>query len=1345
MATIDAFLPMDRRAALAQGFELADRVKGAALFADISGFTPLSLALSGELGVRRGAEELNNQINRIFSAIISQVHAFHGSVIGFSGDAITCWFDGDDGRKACTSALAMLHALEALGPAYTPEGSEISIGLKVSVAAGRARRFLVGDPNIRQIEVLAGSILDRTANAERLANPGQIIISQEVYQNLGDDLTIVEDYEDADGLAYFRISALQHVAKNDPWPILQPLPAGLPDRWILPAILQRFEMGKGQFLADLRVATAVFMKFSGIEYDADDLASHKLNDFVCWVQAVLEHYGGILEHVTLGDKGSYLFIIFGAPIAHEDDLQRALSAALDLRRPPDHLAYLSGIQIGVNHGRVHAGTYGSQKRLTYGIQGETTNIAAGLMGGAASGMILISAKLAAAAGRDFRFLPHEAITIKGLAAPMPVVYLQDRQQRLDDDGQGHLAQYQVIGRLAEREQLDTVIRHAAEGQNQILIIEGEAGIGKSNLAASLKFEANSLGIGIYEGAGSAVEQSSPYFAWRPIFRSLFGMLQQDGDVPGVESPLKIISAVSPDLLPLAPLLNPVLSLDLPQNDRTGEMNGQDRANNLQQLLCRVLNHRAQQGPLLIVLEDAHWLDASSWELARAVVREVSSLLLVIVSRPPIGAEAAYQQFKQHPLSKTILLQQLDEEAVLNIVRQRLGVQKLPQPVADLIVHKAEGHPFFSEELAYALRDAGHIQIENGQVRMITSSQDLQRLSFPDTIQGVITSRVDGVSARQQLILKVASVIGRIFSYRILHDINPIESGDEELRTDIAALEKLEITPLETPEPELSYIFRHIITQEVVYELLTFTQRKRLHQVTAEWYEQKQERDLPVVYPLLAHHWTIAEVTEKAITYSLKAGLQAQDNGSFREAIKHLSHGLALNEKAQVISDPEQLAEWNYLLGTAYRQTGQLEASQRFLSAALDYLERPFPKGNVRLTASLMGQFSRQILHRLAPGYFDGRSKDPQRTLLLAKIYEGLQHVNYYQDQTTASVYCIFGHLNLGEEAPPTAQRARSYSAMVNVAGVTGLHKQALGYVRLTEKALAHDMTPSDRGLVQQYLAIYYAGAGMWAENEANCQEAIAIADSIGNRRRHLENLSCLALALYSQGDLQRSLSMRRQVLAMAERDDDRQIQTWGFLELAEINLLLQRPEQAVADLEKAAAVEEGRGMTEAIWLYGLQAVAHHRLGDRQGARSALNQAHQVTARSTPGAFYLLEALSGMAEVNFAFCQADPKDQSVKKGLERTLDMLKQFARSFPFSAPRYLLWNGEYINFANNSDKAIEIWQEGEQRARQLKMPYDQALLMKRLAEQTGDAQGAVAAQEIMKGLIKAVSIEDSL
>src|SRR5690606_8017747 len=192
MESLLAFIPEDRPLALATGAGLPDRANGSVLFADISGFTPLTAALAQELGVQRGAEEVLNQINPVYEAIIAELHRYGGSVMGFAGDSITCWLNEDRGARAVACGLAMQEAVRPFATVKSPAGTPISWAIKVAVAAGPARRFVVGAPDIQLIDVLAGRTLDHVASAEKMAEKGEVVVGEEVALTLGDSAQITE-------------------------------------------------------------------------------------------------------------------------------------------------------------------------------------------------------------------------------------------------------------------------------------------------------------------------------------------------------------------------------------------------------------------------------------------------------------------------------------------------------------------------------------------------------------------------------------------------------------------------------------------------------------------------------------------------------------------------------------------------------------------------------------------------------------------------------------------------------------------------------------------------------------------------------------------------------------------------------------------------------------------------------------------------------------------------------------------------------------------------------------------------------------------------------------------------
>jgi adenylate cyclase len=357
--SLAAYLPDDRRRALAQGRDLLDRASGAALFADISGFTPLTEVLARVLGPRLGVEELTRQLNQVYDALIVEVKRFGGSVVFFSGDAITCWFDDGSWGNAAASespapnsqlpsparavacALAFQQAIRAFEAIPLPDGETTALALKVAIAFGPARRFVVGDPAVQCRDVLPGATLDRLAAAEHFARPREVLLDSKTVESLGDAIRISEwrmDTETGERFAVLRELKIENVELKNPdvasdlsqFSILN----SQFKAWLLPTVYARLAAGHDDVPIELRPTTALLLRFGRLDYDGDDAAGAHLDRYIRWVEGILERYGGTLIDLTIGDKGSYLYSAFGAPVAHENDAERALRAALELLTPP---------------------------------------------------------------------------------------------------------------------------------------------------------------------------------------------------------------------------------------------------------------------------------------------------------------------------------------------------------------------------------------------------------------------------------------------------------------------------------------------------------------------------------------------------------------------------------------------------------------------------------------------------------------------------------------------------------------------------------------------------------------------------------------------------------------------------------------------------------------------------------------------------------------------------------------------------------------------------------------------------------------------------------------------------
>ncbi len=1186
--SLDMFIPEDRRQALARGESLPDRSFGAVLFADLSGYTKLMEALSTQLGPQRGAEELIRQMEQLYTGLIAEIHNYRGSVIGISGDGITCWFDGDDGRRATSCAIVIQNNISQKVEFSLPSNFSTPLGIKVAVIVGPVRRFLIGDPSIQLLEVIAGNELDRVVLAEQLLKPGEIVVGVELLKKLGGLAQGVEWRQTPDNEYFAVITGLSEVLPPDPWPQIPQLEEEIARKWVFASVYHRIMDGEFNFLPELRQAVPMFVKFNGIDYDRDENAGQKLDTFIRWVQAILAHYEGYLCQLTIGDKGSNLLIAFGAPISHEDNIQRALATASKLKQEIEGLGFIQSVQIGLTYGRVWAGAHGGEMSRTYSVIGSEVNIASRLMSRAEPGQILVSPHVAETAS-SFSFEKLPAIELKGIEKPMTPFLLLGRAR-----GQAEASQRNsLLGRDDERkilsEKLNNLVHLKMDAPAGAVIIEGEAGVGKSRLVAEFLEDANQMKVQVFKGDADPVERATQYYACRSILESIFDI--GDFEEPAsAQEKIKAWLADDPFLLDRAPLFNEILPLRWADNELTSQMSGEARAISIRETLIRVikktLTRDGQIVPTIIIFDDAHWLDSATWTLIGHIQRELPSVLLILALRPVLDGEATahteaeFQRLTAHPLTQHVALDSLSQDATAQLVAERLGIKKLPPSVAEFVRSRTQGNPFFSEEIAYALRDAGILRIQNGEAILDLTADELGLMDFPDTVQGVITSRIDRLPPSHQLTLKVASAIGRAFIVTLLATVHPANVNRPTLVNYLSLLTQLGITDLEPQHPELTYIFKHVITQEVVYNLMTFTQRKQLHRAIAEWYEKNYQDDLSPYYSRLAHHWLKGEATEKAIYYLDKAGEQALDLYSNQDVLRFITSAIELDEQmrgktvASEKTNPQanlQRARWQRMLGTTYHRIGRLTDAQHHFMNALNLLGRPMPETQFKGLLQLLRELLIQFFHRIAPW------AQSQRPINNRAAREELAQVNiesifYYAQNLIMLAWGMLRRLNLAEDLGMPSLMADGYSNLHLISGLAGLKKIARLYQRLTNEAIEKSNRTSNRIIAHLYEGVVLYVNCELDEAVKRFETGIQLADELRATRQLEEITASLASCLLLQGQFTRSYQLWKDYYERAIRKEGPQTQAWTLYGQGHNLIMLGKLEEAIRFLKASLEI-----------------------------------------------------------------------------------------------------------------------------------------------------------------------------
>lgn len=1199
MEAATVYIPMDRRQAVAQGTTLPEHTQGAALFVDVSGFTPLTEALARELGPRRGAEELTVHLNRVYDALIAELHSYGGSVVCFSGDAITCWLDGDDGIAATACALGMHDAMEQFAAVTTASGWIVSLGMKAAVATGPVRRFVVGDPECCLADVLAGRTLNRLAQAEHLAARGETLLTPETVAVLGDRLSRrVWRRDEETGECFAVATGLAVQPSHRPWASL-PADALGEDQlsaWLLPPVWQRLQSGQGEFLAELRPAVALFLRFGGIDYDRDPAALDKLNTFIHGVQHIVLRYEGSLLQLTIGDKGSYLYAAFGAPIAHEDDAIRATTAALEMRGLVTGLEYVNAVQIGIAQGRMRAGAYGSRTRRTYGVLGDAVNLAARLMSAAEPGQTLVASRTRATTGNTFCWERLPALQLKGKTGPVPVSRLAGlKAERAIQLLEPRYA-LPMVGRQAElalvAQRVDLVLR----GRGQIIGLAGEAGIGKSRLAAEVVRLAREKGLVVYGGECQSYGTNTSYLVWRCIWRDLFRLgvdAAPDEQVRGLEASLGQIDQA---LLPRLPLLGPVLNLPIPDSELTRPLDAKVRKSSLEALLVDCLAAQARQGPLLLVLEDCHWLDPLSHELIEVIGRSILGLpvLMIMIYRPPDMRRLQAPRVSMLPHFTELALTEFTLEESECFIRLKLGRFLGPEGdiTSDIVTHiseRAARNPFHIEELLNYLHDRGIDLRDRGT---------LAEVDLPGSLYSLVLSRMDQLTDSQQATIRVASVIGRLFPAAMIWGVHPKVGAPEEVLADLQVLSELDLTPLENTEPELTYLFKHVVTQEVAYESLLYATRAMLHEQIGCYLESKYPAVQDQNVHLLAHHYERSENEPKKREYLLKAGEVAQRDYANEAAIEYYEKVLPLLVPA------ERVSVW-LKLGKVLELTGQWQAAgDRYGQALAVAEELADPRGQGWCEVAMAELYRKQ-----------GRYDRAWARLEKARAYfealgdaAGMGQVLHYAGTVADQRGDSETARSLWQQSLDIRRRSEDKPAIGGLLSNLGIVARRLGDSALArslhEEALGIRRELGDRwaiGVSLNNLGNVALDQGNYAEARALHEDGLAIRREVGDRWAIANALNNLGNLARTQGNYEEAWRQYRESLAIYRVLDDKWALAYLFEDMGCLMALQGHAARALQLVGAASTLREEIGAplsaTEATKLEGALAPACQMLGE----------------------------------------------------------------------------------------------------------------------------------------------------
>ncbi len=775
------------------------------------------------------------------------------------------------------------------------------------------------------------------------------------------------------------------------------------------------------------------------------------------ILAAVHRYEGTINQF-LGDG---VMALFGAPIAHEDHPDRALRAALTIQKGLEPLRYdvrhAHGVdfrvRMGINTGLVFVGAIGKDLRMDYTAVGDTTNLAARLLGLAKPGQIVVSRSTQHLRDKFFTFEDLGEFQVKGKAEPVRAYELTGEirgRTRLEVSKERGLTP--LVGRDRELQRLTEAYRRAAGGQGTIVSLAGQPGVGKSRLL--YEFLRSLEGEGIPELTATCVSYggSIPYHPILELLRRYLGLLEGMTEEEIRRRVADRLRSLGVEGEEAAILLAHFLGVSAPSEFLTRVEAAQLKERTFGFLLTMFLR-ASETEPVVLVVENLHWVDTSSEEFLSYFSRGLADhrVLLVFTTRPGFPAP-----WLTPPLAETVTLEGLDAKEVQGMIRTLLAAEEVSEQLFEILVEKSEGNPLYVEEILRQLQETAGIIIEDGKARLRRPD-----VKVPGTIQDIIVARIDRLAEPLKHTLQVGAVLGREFSVSLLARV--LESNGE-LVGHLRELHSLDFVFLSAEEPELSYSFKHALTQEVAYASLLERRRRQYHAAAGLGLEQLYAGRTDEVVELVAYHFGRSAEGEKAVDYSILAAEKAQRRWASTEALAHFEAAVKRIEsmpdttpnRLRRIDAVVKQAEIKFALG---RHAEHIQALEEIREAVEGI-------GDMRRRAAWY--YWTGLFHSLIGSRPEVSMAYCSKAASIADT-EGLEDVKAFAESCLAHVYLTAGKL---ADALAAGDRALEYFeargnvwwacrtlwALISATNVTGEWERGLEYCR---RALEHGQAAND--------------------------------------------------------------------------------------------------------------------------------------------------------------------------------------------------------------------------------------------------------------------------------------------
>ncbi len=840
---------------------------------------------------------------------------------------------------------------------------------------------------------------------------------------------------------------------------------------------------------------------------------------------------------------------------------------------------------------------------------------------------------------------------------------------------------QFIGRDDEFNQLKRALQAARQGGGSAWLVAGESGIGKSRLLDELRT------YGLIQQAwvlrGQAVEGGGLlYQVWREPLRRL-ALSTPLGDLEA-----SILKEIVPDIGALQGREVP----DAPSLD--------SRDAQVRLLRAIVGAFRAQQQPILLLLEDLQWANESL---------EVLQYLQPFVPKLPLLIVGSYRYDKsrdlpaQLPQMQIIRLERLSAEEITHLSRSMLGTAGEYTEVTDLLQRETEGNVFFIVEVVRTLAE------EAGGLDRI-GTKTLPQKVLAGGMQAILRRRLARLP--DHALIQRAAVAGRVLDLNVLRQLPLYRQGMSPAALDQWLMTCADAAVLEVYEG--AWRFTHDKLREtLISDMLTGSDYSALNREVAQAIEAAypDPDQLSPLAPVLADHWHAAGDIHREAYYLEQAGNLALDNGLYPRAISYFERALALNQETG--ASALEKASLLQILGETHYNIGSLEAGNRCSMQALNQLGYVMPRSLRARQIDFAVQFVRQVVNPLALIHRQPSAQDRRRKLIAMKICGQMALIHYFKNERWLTAYLALYGLNIADNAGDEAlvDRTRLYTIAGLTMALVKRKKLAARYIEHADRLLQR--APDHTAMVRTSIAagIYSTVIADWAQAEIRLERLLQISREIGHVRRWEESAVTLIGVYYYHCVWDQAKTLSDALYASGLQSGNLQAQAWALDDLGRFALRAGQFDEALRIFKSSREIYEEISDTIGIlWILGAIAKIHLCLGNLERARALIDQVEPALLAAIPTSFGMLEAYGAMVEFHLTLLERAPEDASERQAADRAIQALGRYSEVFSLARSRYWLYRSGLAKLTGHRDQASRLVGRAVSEAQRLEMAYDEGL-----------------------------------